>query len=38
MKDLDAKIREYRDMLAEDPEKVRMQMELIRAENMFVAS
>jgi hypothetical protein len=38
MQDLDAKIREYREMLADDPEKVRMQLELIRSENMFIAS
>jgi hypothetical protein len=35
---LDAKIREYQEMISADPEKVRMQLELIKAENMFIAS
>jgi hypothetical protein len=35
---LDAKIREYQEMISNDPEMVRMQLELIRAENMFIAS
>jgi hypothetical protein len=35
---LDDKIREYQEMISADPEKVRMQLELIKAENMFIAS
>lgn len=38
IQDLDVKIREYRAMLADDPEKVRMQFELLKSENAFIAS
>jgi len=35
---LDDKIREYQEMISADPEKVRMQLGIIRSENMFIAS